>query len=74
MVFAKSYYAPLMGAYMIQSTISGLKKKGMAKYKISKVAVSMLTILGLNTAMIILNVIYMAISNNTLNKVFEDRR
>jgi hypothetical protein len=40
MVFAKSYYAPLMGAWMIQSTISGLKKKGLAKYKIStKVAV-----------------------------------
>jgi hypothetical protein len=34
----------------------------------------MLAILGLNTVMILLNVIYMAISNDTLNKVFQDRR
>jgi hypothetical protein len=36
MIFAKSYYAPLMGAYMIQGTLNSIKKKGLAKYQISK--------------------------------------
>jgi hypothetical protein len=36
MMFAKHLYAPLMGAWMIQGGISALKKKGMAKFTISK--------------------------------------